>query len=182
LSILEKSYVVVFSIEGALKETFGFSELARWIQSDELFTRFTKQKSLMQEGTKEREINMRKIGLVLVLLMAVGFAAVAQSADGPYQVYSPAAFDAAEGQTRVYFFHASWCPTCRFAERQINANLDRLPEDVVIFRTDYDTYGSLKSEFGVTYQHTFVVVDDDGNVVKKWTGGNFDVILRNLES
>ncbi len=39
-------------------------------------------------------------------------------------------------------------------------------------KTDYDTERELKKKYGVTYQHTFVQVDAQGNQIKKWGGSN----------
>lgn len=98
-------------------------------------------------------------------------------AEGPYRKYSEEAFQEAQDLKRVYFFHASWCPTCRKAEREIEANLDAIPEDVVIFKTNYDWERSLKKKYGVTSQHTYVYVDGDGEVISKWYGGSTDEIV-----
>jgi hypothetical protein len=35
---------------------------------------------------------------------------------------------------------------------------------------DYDNSDELKKKYGVTYQHTLVQVDKDGNLIKKWSG------------
>jgi thioredoxin 1 len=102
------------------------------------------------------------------------------AAPSRYVQYDEVAFNAAAGQTRVYFFHAGWCPSCRALERDINANLDRIPADVVLFKTDYDSNTALKRRYGVTYQHTLVVVDAEGELVSKWTGGDFNDILEQL--
>lgn len=89
-----------------------------------------------------------------------------------YVEYSSEAFEAAADMQRVYFFHASWCPSCRNADRDIRKNLDLIPEGVVVFKTDYDDEKDLKTQYGITYQHTFVLVDADGNAIKKWSGGS----------
>jgi thioredoxin len=127
-------------------------------------------------------------GIVLVLLVGVvAFAGAQEEApstsgeeSSQYVVYDEAAFEAAADQTRVYFFHAGWCPTCRSLDRDITRNLDRIPAEVVLFKTDYDSSTALKRRYGVTYQHTLVVVDAEGELVSKWTGGDFDNILEQL--
>jgi hypothetical protein len=35
---------------------------------------------------------------------------------------------------------------------------------------NYDNSTALKQKYAVTYQHTFVQVDKDGNLIKKWSG------------
>jgi len=129
------------------------------------------------------------LGIMLVLLTGgVAFARAQEekplpATDGSsrYVLYSKAAFDAAADKTRVYFFHAGWCPTCRALDAEINANLDEIPGDVIIFKTDYDSNGALKSRYGVTYQHTLVVVDAQGEVLRKWTGGDLANVLAQIQ-
>jgi len=72
--------------------------------------------------------------------------------------------------TNVLFFHAAWCPSCRGLERDIVANAADIPADVTIFQVDYATETALNQQYGVTYQHTLVVVDQEGNQVRKLTG------------
>lgn len=98
-----------------------------------------------------------------------------------YVVYSKAAFDAARGSKRVYFFHAPWCPTCRPADAEFLNNADKIPKDVVLFKTDYDSSTDLKKQYDVTYQHTYVQVDDNGNEVTKWNGGGIDELVANIK-
>jgi len=70
----------------------------------------------------------------------------------------------------VLFFDASWCPTCKAVKKDINANLSNIPNSLSILDVDYDNSVELKKKYGVTYQHTFVQVDKDGNLIKKWSG------------
>lgn len=70
----------------------------------------------------------------------------------------------------VLFFRASWCPTCRSLDTDIKANLSKIPSSLAILDVDYDNSTLLKKKYGVTYQHTFVQVDKDGNMIKKWSG------------
>lgn len=104
---------------------------------------------------------------------------VSTGAESRYRLYSEADFAAAADQLRVYFFHASWCPTCREAEKQFTANPSEIPEGVVVFQIDYDQNRELKREFGVTYQHTFVAVDSQGELVRIWQGGDLEKFVRN---
>jgi thioredoxin 1 len=56
-----------------------------------------------------------------------------------------------------------------------------LPADVVVFKTDYDTEKELKKKYGITYQHTFVLVDNEGNSIKKWNGGGVKELIEELK-
>lgn len=98
-----------------------------------------------------------------------------------YMTYSRESFDAAAGKKRVLFFHAPWCPTCRPADAAFRKDPTLIPEDVVLFQTDYDTSADLKKQYGVTYQHTFVQVDAGGNAVTKWNGGQITELTANVK-
>jgi thiol-disulfide isomerase/thioredoxin len=101
---------------------------------------------------------------------------------GKYEPYTKAAFEANAARKRILFFHASWCPTCKIANEDILNNIDLIPEDVIIFKTDYDNEIELKKKYEITYQHTFVLVDAKGDIISKWNGGDLNSILREVES
>lgn len=102
-------------------------------------------------------------------------------AQGSYIDYSASAYEAAQGKTRVLFFHAKWCPTCKIANEDFNSNLDKIPQNVVLFKVDYDSEKALKEKYSITYQHTFVLVDDNGQAIKKWSGGGTDELISNIK-
>ena len=85
---------------------------------------------------------------------------------------------AAVGPT-VLFFNADWCPTCRAEMRRIEARLSELGNITVVV-VDYDRNVKLRRKYGVTYQHTYVQIDDDGQKLALWNGGGVDGILNNL--
>jgi thiol-disulfide isomerase/thioredoxin len=90
---------------------------------------------------------------------------------GTYEAYSPEKIATASSTHKVVlFFHASWCPTCIALDKDIKSHLNNIPSSLTIFDVDYDTSLSLKQKYGVTYQHTFVEVDAQGNMIKKWSG------------
>ena len=88
---------------------------------------------------------------------------------GQYTTYSQDLVANATGNT-VLFFNATWCPTCQATVKNINASLDKIPSNLNILSTDYDTNSDLKTKYGVTMQHTFVKVDKSGNLIKKASG------------
>ena len=101
---------------------------------------------------------------------------------GSYEAYSADKLARAETGDVVLFFHAPWCPTCRGLNSSIESNLTSIPLGVTILKTDYDTETALKKKYGVTYQHTLVQVDKDGNMIKKWSGGNsLDNLLSQIQ-
>ena len=128
---------------------------------------------------------MKKMMLGLVAILGVSVA-LAQSdtmmKSAGYIAYTKEAFDKASTQKRVLFFAASWCPSCRAADKNFNENLKKIPENVVIFKTDYDTETALKTKYKITYQHSFVFVDAKGVELKKWSGGGIDELLINTKT
>ncbi|MBL8030902.1 MAG: thioredoxin family protein [Candidatus Doudnabacteria bacterium] len=102
---------------------------------------------------------------------------------GEYLDYSPETLkiELAEGHKVVLFFHAPWCPFCKTADAAFKAKLDQIPTNVVVLKTDYDSNSALKQKYGVTYQHTFVQIDANGNMVSKWNGGDVDSLKKYLK-
>lgn len=98
-----------------------------------------------------------------------------------YVVYSQDAYTAAAETKRVLFFHASWCPTCKVAREDFTTNTSLIPEGVTVLQVDYDTEKGLKEKYGITYQHTFVQVDAQGNEVTKWNGGGTKELATNVK-
>lgn len=135
------------------------------------------------------------IGITLVVLAAGAYVFVNRSASAPpavpvrvettangrYRPYTPESFGAVADRKRVLFFFAPWCPTCVPVDREISANEQDIPEDVVVFRTSYDNETELKKKYAITYQHTFVLVDERGNELNKWNGGGLDDIVANTQ-
>jgi len=89
---------------------------------------------------------------------------------GSFTDYDANSLALAENGTVVLFFHASWCPSCRGLEDDINANLSAIPDNTHIVKVDYDEATELKRTYSVTRQHTMVVVDQNGTELRKLTG------------
>lgn len=89
---------------------------------------------------------------------------------GSFEAYSPEKLALAADSDVVLFFHASWCPSCRALESDINASLSDIPANTHILKVDYDTATALKQEYGVVRQHTLVTVDANGAKIKTLTG------------
>ena len=88
---------------------------------------------------------------------------------GTYEAYAPEKLARAEEGDVVLFFRASWCPTCRALDADIKAHQGNIPDGVTILDVDYDDSTALKQKYGVTYQHTLVQVDAEGNMIRKWS-------------
>lgn len=76
----------------------------------------------------------------------------------------------AKTQTVVYYFAATWCPTCRATHQDVQANFVKLPRDLTLVYVNYDKSADLKKKYGVTSQHTFVVIGQGGEKRKVWNG------------
>ncbi len=84
---------------------------------------------------------------------------------GTYTTYSEDAALTTSG-TKLLFFHAPWCPQCRDIETSINEG--GIPNDVTVFKVDYDSNQALRQQYGVTLQTTFVKIDDQGNKIASY--------------
>lgn len=104
-----------------------------------------------------------------------------------YLQYSKSALDSASNNRRVLFFYASWCPTCKPADASFTENANKIPEDVTLIRVNYNDPETdqeekeLAKQYGITYQHTFVQIDNSGKEVTKWNGGQIDELLSNIK-
>ncbi len=98
-----------------------------------------------------------------------------------YVEYSKSAFAESADKKRVIYFHANWCPICRPTDEEFMRRASDIPDDVVVFKTDYDIETELKKKYAVTYQHTFVQVDKEGNEVTKWNGGVVDELIAKVK-
>ena len=84
---------------------------------------------------------------------------------GRYVDYSESIIANTTGR-KILFFHAPWCPQCRQLEKSITTGV--IPENTTIIKVDYDSMQSLRQKYGVTLQTTLVLVDDAGQLVKKF--------------
>jgi thiol-disulfide isomerase/thioredoxin len=99
----------------------------------------------------------------------------ANTAQGKYLEYSSNILEENKDKTIVYFFKTSWCTTCNALDRELEQSLSGFPSNLVIVKVDYVTASGasteeldLKPRYGVTTQHTLVLVDSQGNQIKKW--------------
>ncbi len=83
--------------------------------------------------------------------------------------------------TKLLFFHAPWCSQCRAIDADIKS--DGVPENVTVFKVDYDSNQSLRAKYGVTLQTTFVKINDSGEKIQNYVAydePNFDSVKRKL--
>jgi thiol-disulfide isomerase/thioredoxin len=147
--------IVLVSVAGGVyfgtskKEDIKLTDQQKDIQSDKMLA---KENPAMAE--KEAEGDKDSIAKV-----------------GSYEVYASEKVALASTTHHVVlFFRAGWCPTCKALDDDIKANLSKIPSSLTILDVNYDDSTALKIKYGVTYQHTFVQVDKDGKLIKKWSG------------
>jgi len=106
---------------------------------------------------------------------------------GKYTSFSPELLVDVAATRRVLFFYANWCPTCKSADKSFTENESKIPTDASLIKVNYNDTETdqaekdLAKKYGVTYQHTFVQIDAQGNEVAKWNGGQIDELLSNLK-
>lgn len=81
---------------------------------------------------------------------------------------------------KVYFFHASWCHICQEIDKAISADASKVPSGVTIIKTNFDNSTELRKKYGVTTQHTFVQVDNDGNETAQWSGASLSDAINGI--
>lgn len=86
-----------------------------------------------------------------------------------YMDYRPDILSSAlqSGQKVVLFFAASWCSTCKALDRVIQSDLASIGGDTIILRVNYDDSADLRRQYGVTVQHTTVILNSDGSEKSK---------------
>lgn len=101
--------------------------------------------------------------------------------DSPFFIFKKSTYDNALQANRIIFldFYANWCPICRAEAPELIAGFNELQTSKVVgFRVNYndsetdEDEKALAQQFGITYQHTKVVLID-GKVVLK-DGGSWD--------
>lgn len=71
--------------------------------------------------------------------------------------------------TVVYFFAATWCPECQATYKDLKTNFGMLPMNFTLVFVNYDKAKDLKMKYGITAQHTFVLLGAMGEKKKVWS-------------
>ncbi|MBI2617595.1 thioredoxin family protein [Candidatus Gottesmanbacteria bacterium] len=87
------------------------------------------------------------------------------------------------GRAVLFFAALKWCPSCQQADKDFQANFEKVPSDATILKVDYDTAKDLKQKYAITMQDTFVQVDSDGKEITRWNSGGEGIktLLANLK-
>lgn len=86
-----------------------------------------------------------------------------------------------KGKSVLFFAATKWCQTCSELEKEIVGRSGEIPKDVTILKVDYDKDKAMNQKYGVTSQHTLVVLDQNGKENKRWLGGDFNAVLQQLK-
>lgn len=109
----------------------------------------------------------------------------------PYITFNKTDYDKALASGKVIFldFFANWCPICREEAPSLKAGFDSLQTDKVVgFRVNYNDTETdedekkLASEFGITYQHTKVILKNGKEVKKTLESWDKETFLRKINS
>ncbi|OIO53515.1 hypothetical protein AUJ46_04940 [Candidatus Peregrinibacteria bacterium CG1_02_54_53] len=103
----------------------------------------------------------------------------AAMAKGEYVAYHEGVIG--DGQTSVLFFHATWCPVCKRADTSLRGWYAGDDAFLTTYKVDYDTQKELKKRYGITYQHTFIKIDGQGNAIGRLEGPNDADLLAFLQ-
>ncbi|OGM28937.1 hypothetical protein A2801_01055 [Candidatus Woesebacteria bacterium RIFCSPHIGHO2_01_FULL_41_10] len=102
-----------------------------------------------------------------------------------YIQFNSETYEEIKNQNHILFFYANWCPTCRPADEQFRKRIRELAHEYTIVRVNYNDTDTdvdeknLANEHGITYQHTFVLLEN-GKEVKRWNGGEMDELLSQI--
>lgn len=83
-----------------------------------------------------------------------------------YLDYSKERLKNSSKENIVLFFHADWCSSCRSFEKQVLT--EKIPEDILILKVNYDKENELRRKYNIVTQTSFVLVDSDWNLKKRW--------------
>lgn len=107
----------------------------------------------------------------------------------PYLSFTQSDYDAALAANKkiIINFYASWCPNCREEQAQAIAAFNQLQNDNVVgFQVNYKDSNTdaaeeaLAKEFGITYQHTKVILENGERVLKSTESWNTATYIAEL--
>ena len=128
-----------------------------------------KDDAMMQKDPMKEDSMMKQDSMMVDPSMAVfALTGLAPTAI-PYSGEAAAQKLAAEKRV-VYFFAASWCPSCKATYEDLKVSAMKAPQDLAIVVVDYDKEAELKAKYGITYQHTFVAIGPMGEKLSVWSG------------
>lgn len=107
----------------------------------------------------------------------------------PYIEFNKSDYDKALSSGKVVFldFYANWCPICRDEAPNLKSGFDSLTTDKVVgFRVNYNDSETdedekkLAQQFGITYQHTKVILKKGKEVSKSLESWDKETFLKTI--
>lgn len=86
------------------------------------------------------------------------------------------------GKSLLFFAATNWCQSCSLLEDEILERSQEIPPGVTILKVDYDNDKEMNKQFFVTIQHTLVLLDEQGNELTRWVGGDFNDLKYRLNN
>ena len=82
----------------------------------------------------------------------------------------------------LFFAATSWCQSCSKLDHELIENISNIPSDTTVLKVDFDNDQAMNNKYSVTAQHTLVVLDSQGNELKRWLGGGFEQFLQETQT
>ncbi len=77
--------------------------------------------------------------------------------------------DALKDENAILFFHSKTCGSCKTLSDDITENANDIPEDVMVYKVDWDENQDLAKEYGIAKYHTLRYVGSEENVTGIFT-------------
>ena len=145
--------------------------------------------AVMMDGTvktvEDLEVKMMKKDEGAMMKKGDAKKETAMMSTGEYKDHTASSLPASvltDGKTKVLYFFASWCPTCKKANQTLTSWYVDGKGMLTVYKINYDEEKLLEQKYGVTYQHTFVKVDGQGNMIEKIQGPSDEELKRLLQS
>lgn len=84
------------------------------------------------------------------------------------------------GRTVLFFAATSWCNTCSALDLELKDRSSILPSDVSVLKIDYDHDVATNRAYGISSQHTMILLDKNGDEIKRWVGGGIDTLISEI--
>ncbi len=128
---------------------------------------------------KAGQSNCKMVKRIFLTLALTVLARTLQAALDNYENGTAALVALAQKGTTVVIFFATCCPNCIMTLTELSQNWDKIDPSITRVVADYDVERDLKAAFGVTYQDTFVLLDQAGTAKTLWNAGGIEGLHKN---